>query len=393
MTRDLPMTEVRVDTWGPERPQGGGGSAANLGWLAMVGVLYALGTTIPLYGIDPQAGFAAMTSVGMDAGTRLSIFGLGLMPLFMPLAFLELAKLFIPRLARWQVASAPNMFRLNDYVRFAAFAAAALQGYGIATAMEQMPGVVPDPGAGFIVATMSTYVGSTALLAWLADRISLRGFGNGFWLLWIVPFVNVLPFRSLQLLELARTGAMSPAVLPACLGLLLISGVVIVVANLATVDGILPRDGRVPAPSLAWRARLTTQVLIWPPLLANIVIGVIVAPLYLLLSGSGMAPGWLHYGSGGHIFLFSVLTLFLAYAYAREAPNWRPDIAEVFGSETEPKGLPAPFWLFGLMQVALCTSWELLASHSPMDFLAGSSLITVVTVVMNFIRPWRLRLS
>jgi hypothetical protein len=25
--------------------------------------------------------------------------------------------------------------------------------------------------------------------------------------------------------------------------------------------------------------------------------------------------------------------------------------------------------------------------------LAGSSLITVVTVVMNFIRPWRLRLS
>ena len=139
---------------------------------------------------------------------------------------------------------------------------------------------------------------------------------------------------------------------------------------------------------------MATQALIWPPFLANIVIGLIVVPLHLLLPDGWIAPGWLSYGSLGHAFLSSVLILLFAYAYARESPNWRRDISDVFGSEAGPKGLPAPFWAFGLIQVVVCASWELWASLSPaMAAVTGSNLIIVVIVAMAFTRPWRLRLS
>jgi hypothetical protein len=197
----------------------------------------------------------------------------------------------------------------------------------------------------------------------------------------------------MQLFELARIGALVPVSLPIGAGLVLISAVAVVVANLVTVDQILVRNGHPPTPEVAWWARVATQALIWPPVLANIVIGLIIVPLHLLLPDGWIAPGWLSYGSLGHAFLFSVLILLFAHAYARESPNWRRDIPDVFGSETGPKGLPAPFWAFGLIQVVVCASWELWASLSPvMAAATGSNLIIVVIVALAFTRPWRLRL-
>jgi preprotein translocase subunit SecY len=71
------------------------------------------------------------------------------------------------------------------------------------------PAVV-DPGAFFRVSCVVTLVGGTMFLMWLGEQITARGIGNGTSLIIFAGIVANLPHALASLLELGRTGALSP---------------------------------------------------------------------------------------------------------------------------------------------------------------------------------------
>jgi preprotein translocase subunit SecY len=73
--------------------------------------------------------------------------------------------------------------------------------------------LVLNPGWTFRAGVVLTFVGATPLLEWLSDRITLHGFGNGFWLLLITPFLAQLPNAAWGGFELWRRGDVGSAAL------------------------------------------------------------------------------------------------------------------------------------------------------------------------------------
>ncbi len=88
------------------------------------------------------------------------------------------------------------------------------QSYGIAVGLESMRGsfgaAVIDPGWFFRFSCVITLVGGTMFLMWIGEQITARGVGNGTSLIIMAGIVANLPNALASLLELGRTGALSP---------------------------------------------------------------------------------------------------------------------------------------------------------------------------------------
>ena len=104
--------------------------------------------------------------------------------------------------------------KLNQYTRYLTVLIAMFQSYGIAVGLESMRGsfgaAVIDPGWFFRFSCVITLVGGTMFLMWLGEQITARGVGNGISLIIFAGIVANLPHALASLLELGRTGALSP---------------------------------------------------------------------------------------------------------------------------------------------------------------------------------------
>src|SRR6185312_8683639 len=84
----------------------------------------------------------------------------------------------------------------------------------IAVGLESMRGsfgtAVIDPGWFFRFSCVITLVGGTMFLMWIGEQITSRGVGNGTSLIIMSGIVANLPTALASLLELGRTGALSP---------------------------------------------------------------------------------------------------------------------------------------------------------------------------------------
>jgi preprotein translocase subunit SecY len=69
---------------------------------------------------------------------------------------------------------------------------------------------VIDPGAFFRLSCVVSLVGGTMFLMWLGEQITARGIGNGTSLIIFAGIVANIPHALASLLELGRTGALSP---------------------------------------------------------------------------------------------------------------------------------------------------------------------------------------
>ena len=87
------------------------------------------------------------------------------------------------------------------------------QAWGLAIGLEACAAAgsaVIDPGRFFRFSGVITIVGGTLFLMWLGEQITARGIGNGISLIIFVGIIAQLPHALASLLELGRTGAMSP---------------------------------------------------------------------------------------------------------------------------------------------------------------------------------------
>ena len=361
---------------------GGRRSWFRLAALMLLLVLCWLGSVIPLPGLNQEAVASLFGPYGHGMLRQLSIFALGLGSLLTALAYLEIAKLLFPVLARWQGASADNMFRLNDYVRLAAVAIALFQAYGVAVALQQGPYLVAESQGGFVLVAIATLLGGCALLWWLVDRITLLGFGNGFWLAWVAGIVSGFPRDIVQLADLTRTGWVGTDIWLILAGFLLAICLAAVIVNALLVDQTSADIGPPTASNreTTLAARAASLALIWPPLLANIILGYAVWLLRAFGLSTEAVYAWMGYGRPARLLLLALLLPLFCFAYMR---TWLRDGAQA-GFVIRPRLV---FWMLCALQIISCLGGEWLERHLKLPFsLHGASLILCTTVAMRFLR-------
>ncbi len=320
-------------------------------------VLYRLGCFIPVPGLNPDA----VARLGAGSGLaleRVSIMALGLVPLLTVWVLFELVKTFFPSLARWQAADKRHAALLSRMLLGCALLDAAFQGMAIATAMENLNGLVAEPGGSFRMEAAASLVAAVAALAWLADRLPLAGLGNGFWLLLTVPVLAALPSRAYAMIELTRSGAIGA-------GALALAGVFLVFSVAALVVGAATRD----------RRDLFADI--WPSMLGAATAGVAMIAFALVFDHDLAAVASPRYGFGGGVHLATLATLIAFFAWARArnsggASVWPVTLAQILvcvGGEwlTVRLGMPVELggvWLVAVTAVALSAAYSILPSKN-----------------------------
>ena len=168
------------------------GLYGRLGVTLLVLLAYRGGCHLPLPGLDTQK-IGLLYEGGGSATARVSVLALGIMPLLSALILLEIGKLAAPGLRTWERATPRNQ-RLYGYVAISlALVLALVQSAGIASALEQVTALVPEPGAAFRVVAIATLMAGTALVIAFANIIDRAGLGSGVWIMFLAPVLAELP--------------------------------------------------------------------------------------------------------------------------------------------------------------------------------------------------------
>lgn len=183
--------------------------------------LYRAGSQVPLPGLDVGLLLLQAPSRGSGAYIGLvSIMTLGMTPLLSALILVEMTKTFWPRFSAW--AAVPrNGRRIEQATVAAALVLAALQASGLALALEDVVGLVPDPGFGFRAGVVISLTAATAVLVWLAAVISQHGIGHGFWILLVAPSIATASQRVID--RAGEFGASGPTTIGLTALLLVVS--------------------------------------------------------------------------------------------------------------------------------------------------------------------------
>jgi preprotein translocase subunit SecY len=384
-------------------------------------IVYRLGTYIPIPGVDasvmaemmqrPGGGlFGMLDMFSGGAVRRVTVFALGIMPYISASIIIQLMTAAMPSLEALKKEGEAGRKKLNQYTRYLTAVIALFQSYGIAVGLEAMHGsfgpAVQYPGMFFIFSCIITLVGGTMFLMWLGEQITSRGIGNGQSLIILAGIIAGLPGALASLLDLGRTGALSPFFV---LGFL-----VLAVATIAAIVFVERAQRKVPVqyPKRQMGQRMFGGDSTHMPLKINTsgVIPPIFASSLLLIPAtlSGLVtngPTWLQdalgqfaHGQPAYIICYSGLILFFAFFYTAVVfnPEETADNLKKYGGFVpgiRPGSATAAFLdriltrlttVGGIYLVAVCLLPELLISDYGLPFyFGGTSILIVVSVTMD----------
>ena len=302
-------------------------------------IVYRVGTYIPLPGINPQAladvfaqqGGGILGMFDMFAGgalSRMTIFALNIMPYISASIIMQLMTAVSPTMEALKKEGESGRKKINQYTRYLTVLITIMQAYGIAVGLEAMSGsggaAVYDPGYFFRFTTVVTLVGGTLFLMWLGEQITARGVGNGISLIIFTGIVANLPGALVGMLELGRTGALSPAII---IGIIILA--VAVIAFIVFIERAQRRilvqypkrqmgNKMYGGESSHLPLKINTPGVI-PPLFAS---SILLVPTTAASFTAGSGPEWLRdltamlgIGQPLHIILFAALIMFFAFFY------------------------------------------------------------------------------
>src|SRR5262245_11764610 len=153
--------------------------------------VYRLGGHVPSPGIDGHALSAFFeqqknTLFGLydlfvgGSLHKATIFALGIMPYISASIILQLLGAVIPYFEKLQKEGEEGRKKITQYTRYGTVALAAIQAWGIAIFLENLPSqtgvpIVPHPGLGFKLLIMVTLTAGTIFTMWLGEQITERG--------------------------------------------------------------------------------------------------------------------------------------------------------------------------------------------------------------------------
>lgn len=154
-----------------------------------------------------QEFFKLLSMIGGGSIDKFSIFALGLSPYITASIIVQLLSTdLIPVLTRWSKSGEKGRRKLDKLTKVLAIPFALMQGFATILTLEQQGIIKPqwqDANAGLISTHQLFYyilipmvlLGSTFLMLWLADQISIRGMGNGVSVIIFAGIVSSLPFN------------------------------------------------------------------------------------------------------------------------------------------------------------------------------------------------------
>jgi preprotein translocase subunit SecY len=384
-------------------------------------IVYRLGTYIPLPGVDAsvmnemmsQHGGGILGMFDMFTGgalRRMTIFALNIMPYISASIIVQLMTSAIPTLEALKKEGESGRKKLNQYTRYLTVLIATFQSYGIAVGLESMHGsfgtAVIDPGWFFRFSAVITLVGGTMFLMWIGEQITARGIGNGQSLIIMAGIVANLPSAFASMLELGRTGALSP--------FFILFFVVIAVATITVIVFVERAQRRIPVqyPKRQVGNRMfggdTTHI----PLKINTsgVIPPIFASSILLIPATiagfaTNAPGWVQWIAGQlahgqplYLALYAFMIIFFSYFYTSIVfnPEETADNLKKYGGfipGIRPGSATAEYFdriltrlttVGGIYLVIICLLPEVLITDYGLPFyFGGTSILIVVSVTMD----------
>lgn len=337
--------------------------------LLAAGLLVSLGTAIPLPGIDPLVFDPDTSAAQPGILARVSILALGLQPFLSVLILFEILRLVVPGWAS-RIEGVPAG---AISIAILALSLAALQATGIADALEGS-GVLLDEGVGAISLIVATLVGGVAVHVFLADRIRLPGLPfAGLWFLIALSALAGLPGDTERGIESVRIGMLAPQTLLVTIALFLCAIAAVVFATRALQARIRDAGGD---PSV-WM-----PVLLWPPLMTNVVVGPVLLALYeLVLPAQLQGLTALALAS---VALMAVAIPIVVALSARAIARTHPASAGWSGKR--------PVLLsIALVQIAVVALAQ--ASLFALPFAIGTELIALVVVSLALFDAMRLRAS
>jgi len=388
-------------------------------------VIYRLGTYIPLPGIDPDAlqrifnqnaggilGMFDMFSGG--ALGRMTIFALNIMPYISASIIVQLLTAVSPTLEALKKEGESGRKTLNQYTRYGTVVLALVQAWGIAVGLEGVGGAGGSPviegGMFFRLGTMVTLTGGTVFLMWLGEQITARGVGNGISLIIFAGIVANLPHALAAILELGRTGAISPFMI--AFFLIMAVGVIAFIVFMERAQRRLlvqyPKrqqaNGRATGgDSSHLPLKLNTSGVI-PPIFASSLL-LLPATLASFNAQSGNTGGWLGeitsyvaHGTPLYMTLYVGLIVFFSFFYTaivfnpvetadslRKYGGFIPGIRPGKSTSDHLDYVLTRLTVIGAAYLAaVCILPELLISEYKVPFyFGGTSLLIVVSVTMD----------
>ncbi len=385
-------------------------------------IVYRIGTYIPVPGVDArvmgellqQHGGGILGMFNMFSGGalgRMTVFALNIMPYISASIIVQLMTAAVPSMEALKKEGESGRKKMNQYTRYLTVLIAMFQSYGIAVGLEGMQGAhgaaVINPGPFFILSCVVTLVGGTMFLMWLGEQITARGVGNGISLIIFAGIIANMPRALASLLELARTGAISP--------FFVLVFVVVAIAVVVFVVFMEQAQRRVviqyPKRQVGQRMfggnsthmplKLNTSGVI-PPIFAS---SILLIPATIAGFSSGSAGGWapfiaqqLAHGQPLYMALYAGLIIFFAYFYTAVVfnPQETADNLKKYGGFVpgiRPGTATAEYFdrvltrltTVGAIYLAIvCLLPEILISHYAVPFyFGGTSLMIIVSVTMD----------
>ncbi|BDQ35314.1 preprotein translocase subunit SecY [Pseudodesulfovibrio portus] len=195
-------------------------------WTFALLAVYRMGIHIPIPGVDSAAlseffAQAQNTLFGifdMFSGgglKNMSIFALGIMPYISASIILQLLTVVSPELKRLQKEEGEaGRKKITQYTRYGTVLITIVQGFAIATGLEQMSSPTGAPmvlfsGIGFKVMTILTLTAGTVFLMWLGEQMTEKGIGNGISLIIYAGIIAGLPAAVINTMQLMTVGEIS----------------------------------------------------------------------------------------------------------------------------------------------------------------------------------------
>jgi preprotein translocase subunit SecY len=387
-------------------------------------IVFRIGTYIPVPGIDPTVMSELMTRTGggilgmfdMFSGGalgRMTVFALNIMPYISASIIIQLMSSAIPQLEALKKEGDSGRRRLNQYTRYLTAVIAIFQSYGIAVGLESMRGslgpAVIDPGLFFRFTCCITLVGGTMFLMWIGEQITARGVGNGSSLIIFAGIVANLPSALANLLELGKTGALSPIfVLAFVIGVVVLIGFVVFMERAQRRIVIQYPKRQVGqkvygGESSHMPLKINTSGVI-PPIFASSIL-LIPATVIGFSHAAGTGPNWMRWLAAGlghgqpiYMILYAALIVFFSYFYTAVVFNPEETATNLkkqggFIPGIRPGTNTANYFdriltrlttVGAVYLVIVCLVPEFLIGHYSLPFyFGGTSLLIIVSVTMD----------
>src|ERR1700761_8535708 len=169
-------------------------------------LIFRLGSHIPLTGISLHSG--VLTS-SLLAAQRVSIFALTLVPYLSAAIIVQLVSVVWGRLSALERSGEAGRRKIARITLILTLLLASFQAFGIASAMQDISGLVVEPGNWFLLSATASMVGGVFFMVWLSEQITRHGIGNGIALVLSVNILLSLPAEVATAIELLRQGQVS----------------------------------------------------------------------------------------------------------------------------------------------------------------------------------------